>query len=746
MIQVIQGKQSQINFYINQFKQISSSAIALHTVKEFPSGFYGMRMLIDFLKEMLGPDAVMQKLASDKAMTAFIYPETAAQMTAADRVVYTYFSARFESRLNVPYSLFERLSALLATLIDGHAFDLFIPDIRTIDSESLRVIETCYRSHKLSSVNLFLGFTTDVVDNEDENGIIWERYQGDVQFFAGGFLQHESVQHILLAEGELEQVKWNNYDVVTDEEAAYLTVMAATGVNDLDVNGVIEKLKESYERFSYRAVMKTGSALLNVPGLIDNEARATIHGYVGSAASFYQFTHHANPPFDDYLMYHFTEALKYERIAERRMALYYRISFTCAERRSDLQDASKWIGDFVAELNSADLPEKQKHYHLAWAYNVRGHVYAHTHRFADAALDGENAYELLFEGIRKMEATEETTYNVWLNDYRLSIFNLSIHQVYTGDEENEYDYSRKWFKRMEEIMTFMPRIMLFDTFHWVDYHRNKLDIANALKSAEEGIEDARIFKHGQNYIYTVCAADFNLRLGNPEKALYYFTHAEKIRPVYNDLFYFLNIPWFKAVCLVQLQRYNEAEALFTEELRHSPATDYRVLLISRLAAIAAKQNDKAGFEALMNTAIDEAVELGELNVLVKIAIESCRCLLELGEKESAMEALDKANELIGQEQQDVQTVSKSALFEAALLNLSLHGDDDEIIMNALRLLPEALNDIECWQHLEPFSNHVERLEKKQLSASSAVSDAFDMFHFTYTQQRAHSNNAHTVQA
>ncbi|MCA6361501.1 MAG: hypothetical protein IM638_00550 [Bacteroidetes bacterium] len=747
MIQVIQGAQHQINFFLHEFMQRESNVFVMHTHKEFPSGFYCMRMFTDYLKQRFGEEEVLQQLRADAAMNAFIYPEAASEMNDQDKKAFSSFSARFESRLNVPYGLFERLAALLSKLIGSNTINLIIPDIRMVDSESLRVIESYYRIYSPSSMSLYLGFTTDVIDKEDVNGIIWERYQGDVQFFAGGFLQYENVQHIKLTDGETTSVIWNTYDVVTAEEAIYNQLVSAKHISELPLNEIRAQLHESYARFSFRAVMKTGVALLERPDFTDNAIRAEVHGLVGSAANFYQFTHHANPPFDDYLMYHLEEALKYETRADVRMALFYRICFTCAERRSDMPAAEKWINQFVEEVNTSSLSDVQRNYHLAWAYNVRGHVYAHTGRFEEVERDGEIAYQLLFDGIRKMEAEGETTYNVWLTDYRLSIFNLTIHQVYTGDEENEYAYSRKWHKRMDEIMSFMPRIMLFDTFHWIDYHRNKFDIINALKSAEEGIQDAIELKHGQIYVYTVCAADFNFRLGNIEKALDYFSRAEKLRPVYNDLFYFLSTSWFKACCLAKLGRYAEAEALFTDELKNNPAPDYRIGLISRLAVIEAGKGNRSEFEALINTAIDEAVDLGELNVLLKVALTSCQCLLQLGDNQNGREALEKVNELIQNAAHENETLSKTTLLETAVCNLMLNGYQENQVLAALGILKEALNDIESWQYLPVLSRFVEEFEmnKHHSSHENAVAEALEVFHFSFGQQREAISEIHSTQ-
>jgi tetratricopeptide (TPR) repeat protein len=739
MIQVVQGTQHQINFFLSEIHKQSDVVFVLHTNKTFPSGFYGIRMFIDFLKKTRGDQFIQQLLIANRPIAAFVYPELAKGMNDRERLEYQFFAARIESRLSVAYGLLERLAALISSLAGDENIDLLIPDIRTIDSESLRVIENYYRYHEHKNLNLYLGFTTDIIDDIDADGITWHRYQGDVQFFAGGFLQHENVEHIIPELGELAQADWGSPDEITEEEEVYNRIKSATALDDQLISEVFAQINQSYERYSYRAVMKIGLELLSREDFTSPLQRAQMHGWVGSAANYYQFTHHPNPPFDDFLVYHFQESLKHENQPEVRLAVHYRLCFTFAERRDDLVSAEKCTEDFIFEINNSSLSELQKNYHLSWAYNVRGHVYAHTGRFANAAADAEEAYKILYAGMRKIEQEENVEFNVWLKEYQFAVFNLTIHQVYTGDEENEYDYSNFWYKRMDDVMTFIPRILMFDTFHWVDYHRNKLDIVNALKSTEEAIADARKYKHGQIYIYTVCAADFNYRLGNIEKALDYFKRADKLRPIYNDLFYFLNINWFEGVCLMKLGRYEDAEAVFLQELKNNPTVDYRIQLITRLAMIAAIRTNKNEFETLMNTAIDEAVELGELNLLIQVAIASCRCLLEIDDKENASEALLKVIELRDSAIENNVELSKTVLLDSCIIQLTMNGYSHEIVEQVLTVLPEALNDIESWQHIDELAAFVEEYQNQlpDSAIESKLKKSLEVFHFVSQQRAAH---------
>lgn len=740
MIQIYQGTQEQINYELFKIKSQLQRAFYLYNDNEFPEGFYGVRTLINHLKEQFNEREIQQLLQEHKAISCFIFPELENTFSEQERKEYLFYQARFESRLNVPYGLFEMVGRLVSRLIDGHSFSIIIPDLTIIDSESLRVFENYYRHHPESKNDLLLGFATDIVDTPDSNGITWKRSQGDVQYIVGGFSQYSNSEVIDIKSIIPEKKSADNVKKITrplsQEEDLFNRLSNSGRMDDKQVMQVITFMNAAYGRYSFRAVILIGSKLLSVQPHLNPILKSYVHGLIGSAANFYQFSHHPNPPFDDYLTYHFEEALRYEDRPEMRTALLYRVTFTYAERKSDLENAAKWAEQFVKEANELALSWKQRDYHLAWAYNVIGHVYAHTNRFEYCARDAAKAYKLLNEGIKKMEKEEDPTFNYWLNDYKLSIFNLSIHQVYTGDEINEYEYSKQWYKKMASIMEFMPRIMLFDTFHWVDFHRNKFAMHDALRSAEEGIEDARSYKHGQIYVYTFCAADFNYRIGNASRALELFKKAEEIRPYYNDLLYIYSIPWFTGNCYMKLDAYDEAEAAFTGDLLKNNSPEYKISLRCKLALIAAKKNDKKEFEERINKAIDAAIENGEQNLLIKVASTAAYSLHLLQDKKNSVEALEKARE-VANSPVEGSSLNEAYLFEMHFYHLLIHGYDEEVFLSAIQLLRGALNDIETWWYLSLFKNYVRIFEKSNSGhlTNKTVKEQLEVFAAAISERR-----------
>ncbi|KAB8153350.1 hypothetical protein EZY14_008955 [Kordia sp. TARA_039_SRF] len=743
MIQIFQGKQHQIEAKLVQ-QHRAAAFIYIHDNAAFPKGWAGFRTLIHALKNA---DATHAKnvIEGDKALASFIFPELENELTTKEHEKYFYYHARFQSRLNVPYDLYKQMAFLLHEFLKNNTKTIVLPELTSIDSETLRVFENYYRYFPNSTQKIIVGFATDISDVEDADGITWERSEGTVQYFVGSLLMHPTTETIELsdipeASQDVESI-WKAQCIPNDEEELYNSLQPS--MSGAAAEKAIEMMRRSYARFSFRAGIKIGLRVLEYCSELSQTQKATIHGLIGSSANFYQFSHHANPPFDAFLAHHLTKGLEGETAPEIRSALLYRITFTFAERMGNLEEALKWGDKTVTTALQNDLDEVAYNYHVAWAYIVRSDVYAHAGKFENFVVDSQKAYDILEKGIATLEKQEDNLYNYWLIDYRLSLFNMSIHQVYTGDELNEYDHSRIWYAKMSDIMKTMPKIMLFDTFHWVDYHRNKYEIANALKACEEGIQDAIELKHGQIYVYKFCAADFSYRMGNSAKANEYFQSAKAYRPIYNDLFMEISMNWFIANCYTRLEAYAEAAELYQKELQNTDNEEYKIKLNGQLAWIAAKRGNTELFEENINKTIDLAVAYGEQNLLLKVVTLAGNCLHEMHKTQEAKDAYNQAFSLISslsEEAQDAQ-LNQAYLLDLYIGYMVENGYDENMTARALKMIPKALDDLESWWNLPrllPFATTF--LKNNTTQKNTKLTEGIDTFTMAI-QQRVDINEA-----
>jgi len=655
-------------------------------------------------------------------LLSFIFPELEKTLSDKEKEEFLFYTARFQSRLTVPYDLFKELAAVLDRFLKYNESTIIFPDLVYVDSETLRVFENYYRYFPENAQDIIVGFRTDIVDKEDNNGIIWERSTGTVQYFVGSFAIHPTTKLVILSNASTvagnETGTWKQMNTPNDEEKFYNSLQP--GMTTVETKKAIKVMSRSYAGYSHRAVIKMGLRVLDYCDLEDGALKSSIYGLIGSSSNFYQFTHHENPVFDQFLVHNLVKGFENESRPEVRSALLYRITFAYAERMGNTEKALAWAEKTVDNALKNNVDEITYNYHLAWSYIVRADVYAHAEKFEEFVADSKTAYAILEKGIAQLEKNKNNQYNYWLIDYRLSLFNMSIHQIYTGDELNEYDHSRVWYKKMFDIMKVMPKILLFDTFHWVDYHRNKFELAKALEAAQEGIVDAVELKHGQIYVYLFCAADVSYRMGDPYKAKGFFESAKGYRPIYGDLFNDVSLSYVIANCEVRMGAYEKAIALYNDELRAAKSKAYKIKLNAQLAWVAALTNNKERFEENINKTINLAVNYGEKNLLLKVAALAGHGLYKMNYKQEAKEAYDIALSFFNSLNQDNKQLNAGYVLDLYTGFMMVNGYDEKMTAEALKQVPKALDDLENWWCLPKLDTFVTLFLDNNTSHSDTV--------------------------
>ncbi|MEO1628492.1 MAG: tetratricopeptide repeat protein, partial [Bacteroidota bacterium] len=612
---------------------------------------------------------------------------------------------------------------------------LFVPDMSQLDPETLRTFDHYYRFVPDASQQLIVGFPTDLVDRPDERGITWHRSTSTVQFFVGGWKLYPHATHIVLDQNAPaeETVNWHETNIPSPE-VQFLQSLDEGNWTEDRVDALLNWMEQTYGRYSFRAVLKAGMNFLEKIDALDAVQRSTLHGLIGSAANFYQFSHLPNPPFDRFLVGEFHKALEHESRPAVRCALLYRIAFAYSERLENQEEAEKWADQAVEAAAHPHLSRLQQNYHLAWACNVRGHVYAFHDRYDDFVKDSALGYEILKSGVAQLEETSNDPFNYWLDDYRMSLFNLAIHQIYTGDETDRYDYSREWFPITEGVVKKMSPMLRFDTFHWIEYYRNKLSLRDALAAAERGIADAFKFKHHQIYIYSFCAADLSYRIGDAAKAVEFFQMAKKHRPVYNDIFKGLSPDWFIAKCHERLGQKDKAAAIYQSLLTLEKDEHLSMKCCLQLAQMEARRSQRETADQYINQAIDLALKQAGPNPLLKVAATAGQCLHWLGDEAGARDAYQRANDLsAGQD-----AINGHYLLESLVGQLIAFGYDEALAERAIRLIPEAIDEIDSWWNLNELRPFIELYTEGSNKEDQDIQNGLQVFE-TALAERIDSN-------
>ena len=121
--------------------------------------------------------------------------------------------------------------------------------------------------------------------------------------------------------------------------------------------------------------------------------------------------------------------------------------------------------------------------------------------------------------------------------------------------------------------------------------------------------------------------------------------------------------------------------------------------------IAAHRGDASAAEAEINQAIAAAVELGERDVLLRVAVAAGEAFMRLDRVDDAAAAFAQALEL----ELVHEAPAVSDLLAASVGALSAGSEDHHLVERSLAVLEPALIDAEAWWLLEPLGRACTRL-------------------------------------
>jgi hypothetical protein len=162
-----------------------------------------------------------------------------------------------------------------------------------------------------------------------------------------------------------------------------------------------------------------------------------------------------------------------------------------------------------------------------------------------------------------------------------------------------------------------------------------------------------------------------------------------------------------AVAAARAGRTAEARALFQNllEFDSSDSDSAAAQLLAALAELAARKGDAAETDARMNEAIGRAVESGERDALLAVAVAAGRACQALGREAQARDACRRALEIAapgpaGSNAEETVAPPPASLLWGALLGAWETGDrDPEIPVRCLLLTAPALEDADAWWDL-----------------------------------------------
>lgn len=682
---------------------------------ESPCSWNGVRNLLAGLARSRGRDAVERVLQRHRPAAGRLLPRFAADLSPDERTAVHLMTACAESHLShnllVQRPLFEGWAALLAELAAGRT--LVVPDVARLDRESLGALRTLYRRFPDEAPDLILGFDPQRSPPQpDDQGVIWEIPVADGLKMALGLLALPRATWVEVDAGEagdepgpqdLDPAPWEG----PEETAGWELLADGVAPGPSRAEAGVSAVQATFGRFAFTATLRLGLGLLATGASLSRSQAAEVHALVALAAHNRQFRSLGNRPLAHFLERHLLAAWKDEIRPARRSALAYRLAVTVGRRLKRPEEGLGWAGRAIEEAQREGVPTRQATHLEAWGRNIRAYAWMESRQLDKARAECERAFALADAEVRKGAGTAEkaaVAADPLLREiaftHALLADNLAALAELAGDD----DGFRHWKEIGESPAAGVPGLVRFEGLSWVRFHRREGRLDRALPRARAALDSARAEQDAlREYRYAVQTGDLLDRLGRHDEALERFREARDLRRRLGNPRFLTPVTGAAASVARRAGRLDEARTLLREALAGAEGAA-RAEGLAALGRIAAEAGDTEEAEARIGQAIDAAVELGERDVLVRVAVAAGEASLELGRRDEAREAFERARDIA-----EAETPAADRLAVALGLAETAEGSlSTEDLRDLLVLLPEALDDADTWERLLRLASLVEQ--------------------------------------
>jgi tetratricopeptide (TPR) repeat protein len=658
----------------------------------------GVRNLLAGVARRRGTDFVAGVLARRPAAASLVPGCFQGELSAADRAERELLAARPDSHLShnllIQRPMFAAWAELLHALLDNGGFTLLVSDLARLDRESLAALRAFYRRFPASAPDLVVGYDPrHDTPAPDSHGLIWESPADDVWRIALGFRALPgAVTEDLEDRGKIDPAAF----AAPDEDGGPLEDGAA--------ERAVDEMRAAFRAFGFSTVVRLGLALLRHEPRLDPERTAELHGLLGLAAHNRQFLTRGNRRLADFLEGHFRAALAAERDPVRRSCLCYRLAVVFGRRKGEPEPALAWARQAIEEAETPGLPPLRKAHLQGWAHNIEALALLRSGRPAEAEVSCERAFALLDEALAGLPAGVEpsTAPDQLVREAAFTHSLLADNLAALAKTAGDAGRLAHWKEIADRLGEHFPGLSRFESVTWIEIFRERRELRNALARAEHGLEDARAEQDAlREYEYEVHSADLHDRLGEVEAAFAAFERARDLRHRLGSPRFLRPVEIPAAAAAARAGRTAEARFQFQLllELETSDATAAQ--LLAAMAGLAAREGDAGEADERMNEAIGRAVESGERDALLAVAVAAGRACQVLGWDEAARDAYRRALEIAGPAgSAGEDSAPPASLLWAALLGAWETGDPDpEIPVRCLLQTGPALEDADAWWDL-----------------------------------------------
>jgi len=608
-------------------------------------------------------------------------------------------AARLTSHLThnwaIQRPLFEAWAALLAELLEVGGFRVMVPNLGELDRESVVVLKTLART---STPRLVVGWERRPRPQElDARGLCWELPARYVVESTCSLLRAPGAELVELPEDDgneaLAPIPIPSTSV-TPETELWTSLSAAVGSPE---PALVDRgrrfVRGRFHAFGFRSVVRLGLAFLEHVDGLEPEAAAELHHLVALSAHNQQFGSDGNLRLADFLRQAFARALEDERRPDVRCALLYRLAVTDGRRRRDVEAAATWADAAVSAASDDRLSIFDSAYQGAWARNIRSLVSMRRKQKRLARQDTLEGYRLL-DRLRGVEGNEV---GARARDFDASQALLAGSSATLCFLAGDWQGALEWRRRGEEIELRHPGVGRYEAQTWVDLHRARYQLVEALSRAEQGLASAREERDAfVEYRFAFQAADYAYRLGRLQRAEALY---DEVRSLYRSLGAAEELPPpdLPAVATYcRCGRTGDAERILEAAAASLNHPDGRSEVALWRALIAAAEGRDAEAEARADEAIEDARRSGRREALGHAAAMVGEVAARLGAVEDARDAYGRAVAFFEGGSLPLPASAAVDSVRAWVGLQELEGPRPEAVHRCLLLMPSALRDAEGW--------------------------------------------------